>query len=244
MKHFTDKWRLSIFVGIFAVTIIFHSSLENVFASTDNVNQGMYSTDSTPFEKPYGHWLAEYFKWFVGIPYDEHPRPNYDKVGCSPGQSDEVLFLSDILSLKEERNCVIPSGMAILLPTLSGVCWTDNRDNPPWNDETITECAKEGNNIGVISATLDGRPLFAGEVRDLQGYRAQSPFFNITVPENDIFKPGSVPGVWKAKVDGYFVFLEPLTPGNHTLRTTVSIMEQEAPNRYSSDLTYNLNVKP
>ena len=40
----------------------------------------------------------------------------------------------------------------------------------------------------------------------------------------------NVPGVWKAKGDGFFVFLEPLSPGMHTLHTTVSVINPKQPN--------------
>ncbi len=81
-------------------------------------------------------------------------------------QSGPVWFLSDILVGSEERNCTIPSGKAILLPILNGICWDDKANPIPMSDQDIIECAKEGNEYGVISATLDGR-----EIKDLDSYR-------------------------------------------------------------------------
>ncbi len=51
---------------------------------------------------------------------------------------------------------------------------------------------------------------------------SESPFFNITIPENNIYN--NTPGVWEANVDGFYLFLEPLPPGNHTLYTTTSVI--------------------
>ena len=40
-------------------------------------------------------------------------------------------------------------------------------------------------------------------------------------------------------------FLEPLPPGNHTLRTTTSVFNPMSPEyNYASTLTYHLLVKP
>ena len=55
----------------------------------------------------------------------------------------------------------------------------------------------------------------------------------------------NIPGIWKAKVDGFFVFLEPLPPGTHNLHTTISVINpKQATYNYAADLTYNLTVKP
>ena len=43
-------------------------------------------------------------------------------------------------------------------------------------EKGLTDCAMAGNEYGVISATLDGR-----QIHNLNSYRTQSPFFNITV---------------------------------------------------------------
>ncbi|MFL6440562.1 MAG: hypothetical protein ACJ702_01240 [Nitrososphaeraceae archaeon] len=47
------------------------------------------------------------------------------------------------------------------------------------------------------------------KLENLENYRIQSPLFDVTFPENNIFsvKPGST----KAVSDGYWVFSEPLT---------------------------------
>jgi len=121
---------------------------------------------------------------------------------------------------------------------LSGRCWDDKSDPIPISDQDLIKCAKEGNEYGVISATLDGM-----EIKELNSYRTESPFFNITVIENNIYN--NKPGVWKAKADGFFLFLEPLTPGNHTLHTTTSVINPTAPQfNYAANLAYNLMVKP
>lgn len=244
MKHFGEsKWQLSILFAICVVIAFSYLSLQSIFASTNKQIPEMYSTDSSPFNKTYGYWLAEYYKWDIGSPLDENPTFNYDKFGCSPGQKDEVLFLADILLGEEVRTCIIPSDKAILLPTLSGIVWTDKRDVPLASDQVINDLVTEANDVGTIEATLDGHILFSGNTQTLQNFRAESPFFNVTVPDNDIYSPRSVSGEWRAQVDGYFVFLKPLTPGNYTLYTSVYVPE-ELPNRQSSELTYKLDVRP
>jgi hypothetical protein len=227
------------FLTTLVIMIIFSSSsFISILVSADNLNPGVYSKDSKPFGVPYGDWLANWTQWFIQIPTGVHPRENYTPERCATDQSGPVWFLVDILKGKEERNCTIPAGKAVLLPVLSGSCWDDNTDPSLKTDEGLTSCAMAGNEYGLITATLDGRKL-----ENLDSYRTQSGLFNITVPEDNVFN--NVPGTWRAKVDGTFVFLEPLSPGKHDLHTTVSVTNPiQSSYNYASDLTYHLLVEP
>jgi len=239
MKHFGEsKLRLSLITYLGIILIFSSPSVLSTLVSADDLNPGIYSRDSKPFGTQYGDWLVRWSQWFIQIPADINPREHYTPERCATDQSGPVWFLTDILKEKEERTCTIPSDKAILLPILSGTCWTDKTDPIPMTEQEITKCAMAGNEYGKISATLDGKTI-----QNLNNYRTQSPFFNITVPENNVFN--NMPGVWKAKTDGFFLFLEPLSPGNHTLSTTTSVFNPLSPEyNYGSTLTYKLIVKP
>jgi hypothetical protein len=60
------------------------------------------------------------------------------------------------------------------------------------------------------------------KLKSLEQYRTQSGFFNITIPEDNIYD--SSPGTFRALTDGFFVFLEPLPPGKHDVHPKVSIL--------------------
>jgi hypothetical protein len=232
------KWNL-LFIITLNITAILSNALSfNIFVNADNLNPGIYSKDSKPFGIPYGDWLARWNQWFIQIPTAIHPREYYTPERCVIDQSGPVWFLADVLKGKEERTCTIPAGKAILLPILSNSCWNDNTDPLQATDQGLINCATSGNEHGVKRAIIDGR-----EIKNLDSYRTQSPFFNITVPKDNVFN--NVPGVWKAKIDGFFVFLEPLSPGIHTLHTTVSVLNPIQPQlNYAADLTYHLIIKP
>ncbi len=240
MKYFIDlTWQLSLIISLGIMIILSSTTFLGMFVNADNLNPGLYSKDSKPFGISYGDWLGKYFQWFVGIPADINPREHYTPESCSIAQSGPVWFLTDILKGSEERTCTIPSDKAILIPVLTGVSWDDKSDLIPKTDQDVISGATAGNEYGVISATLDGRTI-----QDLNSYRAQSSWFNITVPENNVFN--NKPGFWeKAIADGFFLLMEPLPPGNHTLHYTVSVLNPiESDYNYAADLTYNLMVKP
>ena len=62
-----------------------------------------------------------------------------------------------------------------------------------------------------LKARIDGV-----DVTDLNTYRFQSPLFNLTLPENNIF--GLPAGTTQAVADGFWILLEPLTAGNHDIQ--------------------------
>jgi hypothetical protein len=203
----------------------------------DNINPGVYPTNSAPYGIPYQQWIAKWWQWNYGLPPGENPRFNYIPEKCANGQQGPVWFLADILTGIENRTCSVPAEKSILVSILSGEC---DRSLPNLhNDQDVRQCAIEGNNYGTISATLDGVKL-----HNLDSYRTQSGFFNITIPADNIFKNKN-PGTYKAFVDGFFVFLQPLRPGTHDLHLTVSVVNPINPTyNYAADWNYHLIVKP
>lgn len=230
------KLQLSLLTNLGILAVLSSTSFLSIFVYADNLNPGIYSKDSAPFGISYGDWIAKFWTWFIQIPADVHPREHYTPERCATAQSGPVWFLTDIVVATDERNCTIPSGKAIFLPILNGVSWDDKSNPVPKSEQDVIEGATAGNEYAVISAMLDGR-----EIKDLMSYRAQSSWFNITVPDNNVFN--NKPGVYKAIADGFFLFVEPLPPGNHTLQYTVSVLNPVAAEyNYAATLKYNLKV--
>ena len=104
-------------------------------------------------------------------------------------------------------------------------------------DEELRQCALAGDEYSIISATLDGQ-----KIQNLEQYRTQTDFFNITIVKDNIF--GSPVGTYKGIADGSFVFLEHLSPGKHDLRLTTSVLNPTTPSyNYAAEDTYHLDVK-
>jgi hypothetical protein len=59
----------------------------------------------------------------------------------------------------------------------------------------LRRCASAGNKYGVIEATVEGVKL-----KNLEEYRAQSGFFNITIAEGNIYE--STLGTFSGFADG------------------------------------------
>jgi hypothetical protein len=201
-----------------------------------SINPGVYSKDSAPFGAPYGEWIAKWWNWTSSIPKGEHPRDDFTPEKCAANQGGPVWFLADQLGGQEERTCSIPAGKAIFIPLLTGECGYDVPEVK--NDEDLRKCATAGDEYGVVEATVDGVKL-----KDLESYRTQPGYFNITNAENNIYD--SPAGTYRAFADGYFVFLEPLPAGKHDVNLKVSVLNPIEPSyNYNADYTYHLNVVP
>ena len=211
-------------------------SSTTVFIRAEGINPGVFSKDSAPYGIPYGGWLAKWWQWSFSIPSAQHPRDAYTPEKCTLNQEGPVWFLADQLGGQEERTCTIPAGKAIFVPLLVGECDYSSPDVK--SDEALRRCAMEGNEYGVIEATVDGM-----KVKSLEQYRTQSGFFNITIPEDNIYD--APVGTFRALTDGLFVFLGTLPPGKHDVHLKVSVLNPiKQQYNYNADWTYHLIVKP
>jgi hypothetical protein len=202
----------------------------------DNINPGLYSTNSAPYGIPYQQWTERLWQWDFSLPTAQHPKDNYTPEKCANGQNGPVWFLTEVLSGTQQRTCTIPAGKSILAAFLDGEC--DRSDPTLHNDQDVRKCATEGNDYGVIGATLDG-----ARFQHLDQYRIDSGFYNLTIPADNIFK--EKPGTYRAFTNGFFVFLQPLHHGTHDLHLTVSVTNPIKPTyNYAADWTYHLIVNP
>jgi hypothetical protein len=65
--------------------------------------------------------------------------------------------------------------------------------------------------------------------------------FNITIPEDTHFADQNT-GTWRSGAHGWFIFLKPLPPGDHTVYYNVGITGT-GPNDHSSEINYDLKIK-
>jgi hypothetical protein len=208
--------------------------------SGQNESSPLYPTNSAPFGVPYNEWIVRWWQWDMYIPVDKHPNTDYTPEKCGIGQNDTspVWYLAVPFTEEQqaERTCTIPKDKAIITALLSGEC--DLSDPRITSDEVMKQCATEGNDYGTIQVLLDGVDL----KYDMKQNRVMSDFFNITLPENNIFS--SPAGTFRAIVEGFFLFLKPLTPGEHELKFKVSVLNPtKTEYNYFQDVTYHLNIR-
>ena len=138
-----------------------------------------------------------------------------------------------------ERTCDIPKDKAILIPIISGQADLGDPEQTDTSDKGMIQAVKTGNNYAAISVKLDNTTLNFNEDPK---FRALSAFYNMTLPEHNLWEEKEKPGTYKAVTDGYFLFLKPLSEGNHTLYYEAATNPPN-PNVYAQTVKYHLNVK-
>jgi hypothetical protein len=108
-------------------------------------------------------------------------------------------------------------------------------------EEELHRCAEEDESSNpILFLSVDGR-----EIQQIEKYRVHSRAFNITIPEtlpeNTLF--GANPGPSHAVSDGYWIFLEPLPPGEHETHFKSSLTNPTTGILFFADeVKYHLNV--
>ena len=232
--NFLNHLHLFAIVGV-ALVIIVSSIIP--FAKADSMNPSMYSTDSKPFGQPYKDWIVKFWQWLYSIPQKENPNLDNTGAKCAINQNDpHVWFLVPTFGGSAERTCTIPAGKAILFPILSGDC--DYSANPKVKTESdLLRCASQGNEGGVMEATVDGVKL-----QNLDKYRVQTSLFDLSVPKDNAF--GEPTAKTQAIADGFYVFLQPLSPGKHDIHFSGNVVDNPTTGTqsYSTDVTYHLII--
>lgn len=177
-----------------------------------SLNPGVFPPSAVPYGRTYGEWGDEWWKWILAIPVRDNPC--LDEVGdkVAVGQSGPVWFLAGTFGGKAERTSTVPAGKSFLFPLWNGCYWIPTDGDTP---EVIRAAAVNSmDHTTELGCSLDGVALTG-----LFSYRFHSPdffYFTGVADQADAFSPGQA-GTHLAYADGFWVMLEPLAPGPHTL---------------------------
>jgi hypothetical protein len=221
----------------------------------------LYSAETSPFGTAYSEWSKKWWQWYTSVPTTDNPnyldKQQQEDTDWTVNQDSEspVFFLfqrnTDYPSISDGNNwtITIPKGKAIFTQIASGQYdYGDPQTNPTLNQNIRPEIdaelkkVKDSNNNAVVKVTLDGKLIFYIGVTDeskKMKYRTQTDFFDITLPEKNIWNEN--PGVYRALAEGYYIMLKPLQQGMHKLVYEVAVDANT--NKFSQEMIYNLNVE-
>ena len=208
-------------------------SVQQILA--DEINPGLYSSNSNPYGIPFANWTAKWWQWFIGIPNSQQPFADATGEKCGTNQGGPVWYLVGAAG-KVERTCTIPSDKAILFPILDTEC--SYSESPSLKtQEDLRKCALDANKDAIIKASVDNQ-----EIKVVDKYRVTSNIFNVTYPNDPVFPTNS--NFSQAVSDGWFIFLEPLKPGEHVIKFSASqLAGPTTAENTAVDVTYHLNIK-
>jgi len=169
-----------------------------------------------------GEWSAEWLKWMVVIPTNQNPMLDIDGSRAGVGQPEgDVFFLGFAPGFSAEtvtRSFSVPEGKYLFFPVM--FYEADNVNTfPPLSVQELRDQA-----AGIINAPLELHATIDGvEVPNLLEHRAITPVLSFFYDSADNFQTFAFGGqpitglIDPVVADGYWLMIEPLTPGVHTL---------------------------
>lgn len=214
-------------------------------------NPGVLPPESMPYGLSYGDWGARWWQWIYSFPYTNNPGTDTNGAYAAQGQSGPVWFLAGTFGGPAVTRAVtVPGDKAIFLPLLSYLndypCPDPNFH--PLPSQSLQDFLTYGdtNYMGAetfvslpdltLEADLDGVTL-----ANLTDFKGLSPLITFTADASLVPVDSCLTGKPQSGVsDGYWLMLNPLSPGPHQLhfRTTIPSMS------FLVEVTYNLEVTP
>lgn len=186
----------------------------------------------------YGEWLAKSFQLANAnpVPVNSLFLGNEDKLPI--GQPKHLWILQSATAPPQERHFTVPAGKALYIVIIT---WESDNFlcSEPDMNLTIPELRALAKSIvdgfGPFQVEVDGRP-----VEDVAQYRATSPVFSSTLPDNNILQyfgcADALPGTYGPMVaDGYALILPPPSVGEHIIRESFQNF---------GDLVWHITVVP
>jgi len=202
---------------------------------------GVLPPGSTVGGSTIAEWTADWWNWAVMEPSATNPvvDPTGEFAGINqPGRP--VFFVAGTFGGSVTRTFDVDVGTHLLVPMLNVTAWAPE-DGP--NEASLRTLANEAmDDVSELHFSLDGVPL-----ANPFDYREESPVFTLSIPPGSVYTEccGLAAGDRDPAVsDGYWVMLEPLSPGPHLLEFGGVVGGDGPLAGFAVDVTANLNVVP
>jgi hypothetical protein len=222
-------------------TVAYMTPIYSAFAQQSDTSTNAiraFPTYLKLFGNTYGEWTSKWWQWALSISTGKNPLEDKTGANCPIGQNGPVWFLAGTFGGSADRTCNVPPGKAIMFPVYNAEC--SYAEYPQYKTESeLRNCAKDqADKVTGLDASIDG--IVIDNLK--QKYRVQSPLFDFILPNNNVL--GTSAGPSKAVSDGYWVILQPLSPGKHDVRFSGSAVDftSTAPMNFATAVKYHLDV--
>ena len=168
-----------------------------------------------------------------------------------------VMLMETTVNGNPHQKCEISLTQGVIVPLWTGFWDADSPEYDNYTYAQMSKNAREQLDLGAVTSLVkfDNIPIAkldvvssmrAGaldyKINSMQNVtEIYSKGFNITIPD-DTNIPDLKSGTFRSGAHGWFVFLKPLPPGDHTLYYNVGVTGT-GPNDHSAEITYDLKVK-
>jgi len=225
------------------------------FSPATGYNVEVYSKEEPPFGITQEDWIARWWNWSfpIGIDPETNNWAGLKENGCLMNMENSMVMLVDTAAGgKWTQQCKISQSDGILIPIWTGECNKAEKDCQTYSFEQLKKAAR-GYDLGKIKGEVkvDNIPIAKLDVVDYTTNikenvsEVYTKEFNATIPEAGHI-PTEKSGIFPAAAHGWFVFLKPLAPGNHTVyyQNNVEPTSLSGPgNLNEAQITYHLKVE-
>ena len=198
----------------------------------------------------YGELSVKWQQWALAGPKGANAVEDETGDFCAAHQpKNNIWFLAGSFGKTGiVRKCTIPAKRALFYPIIEGG-WIDC---PGSADESVSDAdvrniiaaGVAGDGASLLTSTLDGVAVSSLQIPTA---RVQSPKFKVNLPLNHILGDAGCGFILptgktgRLIIDGYWVKLPPLTPGNHVI-TLHGASGDSTGRSFENEVTYNLTV--
>jgi hypothetical protein len=217
--------------------------MSSTFAATLGIGFGLCIATSIARADDHadpGQLTAQWWQWAFSIPLSLNPIADSTGGSCMIGQSGSLWFLTGNFGGSTVRACSVPEGTTLFFPVINQVGFNSpgcgqGPDNIP--AKVLRKAVGDyidSVRLGDLNVTLDNQPVYPFK-------RIQSDVFALAMPANNL--GGCDPGVYSPAVDdGYYVKLDPLKVGPHTLHIHAAAPGPDPSHPFIVDVTYSLKI--
>ncbi|MFL6486983.1 MAG: hypothetical protein ACJ71D_09785 [Nitrososphaera sp.] len=192
----------------------------------------LFSVDSAPFGLKFPEWCVRWVKWCLEQPVETNPAKDTTGKNCSQNQSGPVWFLAGTFGGSIARKCTLPVGKAILLPILEKETSFAEENDLTTESDLIARTLEQTSRVSQLEASIDGVTL-----QNLRKYQVLTPVFDLIYPRNNVYQVQE--GRTRAVSNGFWVFLEPLSAGEHRIYFKGAHSQPD----FHSEATYEILIK-
>lgn len=181
---------------------------------------------------------ATWWQWAMSSPAEINPVRDISGSHCGVGQEGSIWFLAGGFgSSKIQRKCIVPDGKYIFFPIINMSYWPREEGNGYTCEQAKLAAALNNDNALELFVEVDGASL-----KDPKRYRARtSKCFDIYQRVPREFAPYNA---YPSASDGYWVLLEPLQKGAHSIKFGGRYRQPGSPyGRMVQDIEYELLVQ-
>jgi hypothetical protein len=173
-----------------------------------------YSPMSSPYGHTFGEWTVKWWEWFFSVP--KQINPAFDESGkyASVNQPASYVWfpagkVGEENKTFPKRYCKIPSSRSILFPVIN--CEVNKAEHPELGSENdlLERVDADENTITHKVCLLDSKVVPVVRIK------SDPAIFQVRINSENAFdiKSSEV----DCAADGYWVFLKPLSIGEHTI---------------------------